>query len=118
MPKYLVSTSSARRLDSPNSTLLHGDVPGAVSNLKQQSTGDLVIMGSGQLIRSLMIHPLVTRLIWSSVYTQAYHVDTKVSSAPFDLRSRLGLDADHHPPSRVPLNARPCRCHAVSLPGQ
>jgi dihydrofolate reductase len=69
-PKYVVSTNSQTRLEWPNSTLLHGDIPAAVADLKQSSTGDLVIMGSGQLIRSLlptglideymlMIHPLV-----------------------------------------------------------
>ena len=58
------------RLDWPNSTLLHGDVPGAVAELKASSGTNLVIMGSGVLIGSLMaadlideyllmIHPLV-----------------------------------------------------------
>lgn len=58
-PKYVVSTSSATRLDWPNSTLLHGDIPAAVAELKQDSAGDLVIMGSGQLIRSLLPHWLI-----------------------------------------------------------
>jgi dihydrofolate reductase len=58
-PKYVASTSSATRLDWPNSTLLHGDIPAAVAELKQHSTGDLVIMGSGQLIRSLLPHNLI-----------------------------------------------------------
>jgi dihydrofolate reductase len=69
-PKYVVSRSSATRLEWPNSTLLHGDIPAAVAELKQRSGGDLVIMGSGELIGSLMtaelidvfllmIHPLV-----------------------------------------------------------
>src|SRR3984893_16952369 len=49
--KYVASTSSATRLDWPNSTLLHGDIPAAVTDLKQNSAGDLVIMGSGRLIR-------------------------------------------------------------------
>lgn len=53
-PKYVASTSPATRLEWPNSTLVHGDIPAAVADLKQNSTGDLVIMGSGQLIRSLM----------------------------------------------------------------
>ena len=54
----------------PNSTLLTGDVPGAVAELKEYPGGDLHIMGSGALIQSLMprrlidefmlmIHPLV-----------------------------------------------------------
>jgi dihydrofolate reductase len=69
-PKYVASNSSATRLEWPNSTLLHGDVPAAVDELRQESGGNLVIMGSGELIGSLMaadlideyllmIHPLV-----------------------------------------------------------
>jgi dihydrofolate reductase len=58
-PKHVVSRSSATRLDWPNSTLVHGDIPAAVAELKQNSAGDLVIMGSGQLIRSLLRHDLI-----------------------------------------------------------
>jgi dihydrofolate reductase len=69
-PKWVASASSATRLEWPNSTLLHGDIPAAVAELKRTLAGDLVIMGSGQLIRSLLpsglideylllIHPLV-----------------------------------------------------------
>jgi dihydrofolate reductase len=38
---------------------LHGDVPAAVAELKENSGGNLVIMGSGQLIRSLIPHGLI-----------------------------------------------------------
>jgi dihydrofolate reductase len=58
-PKYVASTSAETRLDWPNSTLLHGDVPAAVADLKRSGTGDLVIMGSGRLIRSLLPHDLI-----------------------------------------------------------
>jgi dihydrofolate reductase len=69
-PKYVASSDPAARLEWPNSTLLHGDVPAAVADLKQRSGTKLVIMGSGVLIGSLMaanlideyllmIHPLV-----------------------------------------------------------
>jgi dihydrofolate reductase len=68
--KYVASTNPATRLEWPNSTLLHGDIPASVAGLKQSSAGNLVIMGSGELIGSLMaaelidvfllmIHPLV-----------------------------------------------------------
>jgi len=57
--KYVASTSSATRLDWPNSTLLHGDIPAAGAELKQNSHGDLVIMGSGRLVRSLLAHGLI-----------------------------------------------------------
>jgi dihydrofolate reductase len=70
MPKYVASGSADTALEWPNSTLLHGDVPAAVAALKAGGEGDLTIMGSGELIRSLipaglideyllMIHPLV-----------------------------------------------------------
>jgi dihydrofolate reductase len=69
-PKYVASSNPAARLQWPNSTLLHGDLPAAVADLKQRSGTKLVIMGSGMLIGSLMaaklideyllmIHPLV-----------------------------------------------------------
>ena len=69
-PKYVASHNSATRLEWPNSTLLHDDVPAAVAELRQTSSANLVIMGSGELIAALMtadlideyllmIHPLV-----------------------------------------------------------
>src|SRR5205814_4329187 len=68
--KHVASSNPATRLDWPNSTLLHGDVPATVADLKRSSGTNLVIMGSGVLIGSLMaadlideyllmIHPLV-----------------------------------------------------------
>src|SRR5204862_1036794 len=58
-PKHVASRSSATSLDWPNSTLLHGDIPAAVAELKQRPGGNLVIMGSGQLMRSLLPHGLI-----------------------------------------------------------
>jgi dihydrofolate reductase len=52
--KYVASGNPATRLDWPNSTLLHGDVPAAVADLKANSATNLVIMGSRVLIGSLM----------------------------------------------------------------
>lgn len=52
--KFVASSNPAARLEWPNSTLLHGDVPAAVSELKRNSETNLVIMGSGVLIASLM----------------------------------------------------------------
>lgn len=52
--KYVSSSSPATALEWPNSTLLHGDVPAAVAELKQRESANLVIMGSGVLIGSLM----------------------------------------------------------------
>jgi dihydrofolate reductase len=69
-PKYVAATTLEEPLPWPNSTLLRGDISDAVRALKAQSAGVLAIMGSGDLIRSLiaddlideyllMIHPLV-----------------------------------------------------------
>ena len=57
--KYVVSSNAATQLDWPNSTLVHGDIPTAIANLKERAPGDLVIMGSGELIRSLLPHELI-----------------------------------------------------------
>src|SRR5437588_4988672 len=57
--KYVASSNPATRLDWPNSTLLHGDAPAAVADLKQGSSANLVMMGSGVLIGSLMAADLI-----------------------------------------------------------
>ena len=57
--KYVASSNSAARLDWPNSTLLSGDIPAGVAALKQDSSTNLVIMGSGVLIGSLMAAGLI-----------------------------------------------------------
>jgi dihydrofolate reductase len=42
-----------------NSTPLSGDIADAVSRLKQEHGGDILVAGSGQLVRTLMAHDLV-----------------------------------------------------------
>ena len=62
-PKFVASHSASTKLAWPNSTLLHGDVPAKIRDLKQRPSGDLLIMGSGALIRSLMPHRLIDEFI-------------------------------------------------------
>jgi len=57
--KFVASSNPATRLEWPNSTLLYGDVPAAVAELKQSSDTNLVMMGSGALIGSLMAADLI-----------------------------------------------------------
>jgi dihydrofolate reductase len=57
--KYVASTTLEDPLPWENSTLLSGDVPGAVAALKAELDHDLGILGSGELIRSLMPHDLI-----------------------------------------------------------
>jgi dihydrofolate reductase len=70
MQKYVASTTLREPLSWSNSTLLKGDAADAVARLREQPGRDLVIMGSGVLVQSLMrrnlideyvllIHPLV-----------------------------------------------------------
>jgi dihydrofolate reductase len=57
--KYVVSTTLKEPLEWNNSTLLVGDAAQTVGSLKEQSGPDLVILGSGVLIQSLMQHNLI-----------------------------------------------------------
>jgi dihydrofolate reductase len=68
--KYVASTTLKEPLPWINSTLLKGDIAEAMARLKQELDKDLVILGNGVLVQSLMkqnliddyillIHPLV-----------------------------------------------------------
>ena len=58
-PKYVASRTLREPLPWPNSTLLSGDVANAVTELKHELSGDLTVMGSGELIQTLMRHDLI-----------------------------------------------------------
>ncbi len=62
-PKYVASTTLREPLPWMNSTLLQGDVPSAVAALKAQPGKDIVILGSGELIRTLLQHNLIDRFV-------------------------------------------------------
>jgi dihydrofolate reductase len=68
--KYVASKTLEEPLSWRNSTLLEGDAVEAVAGLKERSGEGLVVLGSGELVQSLMrrnlvdeyvllIHPLV-----------------------------------------------------------
>jgi dihydrofolate reductase len=57
--KYVASHDPSARLKWPNSILLHGDVAAEVATLKRDQDGQLLIMGSAELIHSLMPHGLI-----------------------------------------------------------
>jgi dihydrofolate reductase len=58
-PKYVASRTLREPLPWPNSTLLSGDVADAVAQLRQQPGKDLNVMGSRELIQTLMRHGLI-----------------------------------------------------------
>lgn len=59
IPKYVTSRTLTEPLAWSNSTLLSGDAAQSVADLKQRSGPDLTVVGSGELIRTLMEHDLV-----------------------------------------------------------
>jgi dihydrofolate reductase len=61
LPKYVLSST----LEDPvwnNSTVLKGDAVQEVSKLKQELQGEIVVLGSIQLLRTLIDHDLVEEL--------------------------------------------------------
>jgi dihydrofolate reductase len=65
LPKYVASTTLSEPLEWRNSTLLQGDVAKAVAELKQQPGGNLVVLGSGELVQTLMENDLVDQFALS-----------------------------------------------------
>jgi dihydrofolate reductase len=61
MPKYVVS-STLRDPSWNNTTVLDGDVVQAVSKLREDTDGDLVVHGSRQLVQTLLENDLVDEL--------------------------------------------------------
>jgi dihydrofolate reductase len=61
MPKYVVS-STLEDPDWNNSTVLKGDVVNEISKLKQELDGEVVVVASFQLVRTLMEYDLVDEL--------------------------------------------------------
>jgi dihydrofolate reductase len=58
MPKFVVS-NSLNQLHWKNSQLIKGDIVEQVKKLKQQPGKDILVAGSGQLVRTLLQHDLV-----------------------------------------------------------
>ena len=61
MPKYVVS-STLQDPEWNNTTVLEGDVAQAVSKLRDETDGDLVVHGSARLVQTLLENDLVDEL--------------------------------------------------------
>jgi dihydrofolate reductase len=119
--KYVASTTLEEPLPWSHSTLLKGDAATTVARLKEQSGKDLLILGSGELVRSLMrhnlideyslsIHPLVLgtgRRLFpeGSPFTALQLVDAKTTTTGVIIATyRLAESAagvPHEPPSQI-----------------
>ena len=95
MTKYVASRTLREPLAWSNSTLLDGDAEDAVAGLRERPGNDIVVLGSGVLIRSLMgrnlidefvlpIHPLVlgagSRLFADGASAALRLLDSKTTS--------------------------------------
>ncbi len=61
LPKYVVSNTLTDPSWTPT-TVISGDVPAAVAGLKAEGEGNIVVLGSGRLARSLLTAGLVDGL--------------------------------------------------------
>nr|BFE84983.1 hypothetical protein GCM10020093_075840 [Planobispora longispora] len=61
--KYVASTTLTEPLPWQNSTLLKGDAAAAVAGLKEEVAENLVVFGSGVLVRSLLPYGLVDEFV-------------------------------------------------------
>ena len=87
--KYVVSRTLEEPLPWENSTLLRGDAVVAVAGLKEKLDQDIMILGSGELVRSLMASDLI------DAYTLLIH--------PLVLGEGQRLFADGGPPADLGL---------------
>lgn len=58
-PKHVASSTLSDPAPWPNTTLLRGDAANAVAELKKGTDGELQVMGSGELIQTLMRRNLI-----------------------------------------------------------
>ncbi len=58
LPKFVVSTT-LKRAEWSNSTIISKGVAGEVAGLKKQPGRDIIVYGSGQLVQTLIQHDLV-----------------------------------------------------------
>jgi dihydrofolate reductase len=63
--KYVASRTLEEPLPWANSTLLRGEAADAVAELRERPGKDLLILGSGELVRSLMRRGLIDRYVLS-----------------------------------------------------
>jgi dihydrofolate reductase len=61
--KYVMSRTLEEPLPWMNSTLLKGDTVEAVAGLKERESKDVVVLGSGELVRSLTDHGLIDQYV-------------------------------------------------------
>jgi dihydrofolate reductase len=87
--KYVASRTLAEPLPWKNSVLLGGDAAAAAADLKRRVNGDLCVLGSGELLRSLIAHGLVD-VLTLSIHPLVLGTGTRLFPEPGTL-SRMKL---------------------------
>ncbi|MEA2652131.1 MAG: hypothetical protein QOI85_1852 [Chloroflexota bacterium] len=59
LPKYVVSSTPSQPLRWQNSSLISGDVATEIAKLREQPGNELQVIGSGELVQTLVRHGLV-----------------------------------------------------------
>jgi dihydrofolate reductase len=59
LPKYVVSNTLTEPLAWQNSMLIKGDVPARIAALRAEPGKDIQVIGSGELVQTLVAHDLV-----------------------------------------------------------
>ncbi|MEV4145719.1 dihydrofolate reductase family protein [Amycolatopsis sp. NPDC049691] len=62
LPKYVVSSAAVEDAGWGETTVLAGDVVKEVARLKEEVSGEIVVYGSGTLVRTLLEHDLADEL--------------------------------------------------------
>ncbi len=91
IPKYVVSHTLREPLPHPNSTLLSGDLATDVAALKKNLDGDIVVLGSGELVRALAVADLVDRYTLTTLPVVLGRGARLFDGAPADLECVSGL---------------------------
>lgn len=92
--KFVVSRSADTELPYPNSELLSGDAVTTVAALKEMHDRDLMVMGSGELVRALHAAGLVDRFA-----LQIYPIVLGAGTRLFADGDRAGLTLERSIPS-------------------
>lgn len=85
-PKYVVSRDADARLEHPNSHVLSGDVPAAVAALARSLDGEIIILGSGELVRSLARADLIDAYLLTIIPVVLGGGTRLFADTPADLR--------------------------------
>jgi len=88
--KYVASRTLAEPLPWVNSSLLTGDLGQAVAALKRDVAGDVVVLGSGELVRSLAREGLID-LLMLSIHPLTLGTGTKLFADGADASGTFAL---------------------------